>query len=318
MDIKKKIWRLISTYDSIVIFRHVGPDGDAYGSQMGLKHLILGNFPKKQVLTVGKPDAHWEEFFGPVDREVSDETIQNSLAIVLDTANKARVDDQRFRKAKRMIKIDHHVFVESFRGQAEWVDTSYIATCEMIAALAIDLKLSINAEAAAKLYAGLVTDSGRFLYDSTSPSTLRMAATLLESGAEMNQIYDFLYRQEEHIVRFKGYLQLNFSITPNGVAYFKNTPEILSKFQMEGEQAGVLVNSMSGVIGTHMHVLFSQTSTGKVKVDFRSKKIAVNEIAKKYGGGGHKLASGALVDNWDVVDFILEDLDRLCAEKGNA
>ena len=102
--ITKQIWKTIKKYDTITIFRHIHPDGDAYGSQIGLKRMINKMFPKKKVYCLGEQSSHWGKIFDAMDENVPHEEIRNSLAIVLDVADARRVDDDRFKLAKEVIK----------------------------------------------------------------------------------------------------------------------------------------------------------------------------------------------------------------------
>ncbi|MFA6936257.1 MAG: bifunctional oligoribonuclease/PAP phosphatase NrnA [Bacilli bacterium] len=311
--ITKKIWQEIKKAESIVIFRHIKPDGDAYGAQMGLKELITFNFPTKKVYCAGEISSHWSKIMGDTDTDLSDEIIKQSLVIILDVANKARIDDQRFLFSSKIIKIDHHIFVEEFGG-IEWVDTSSMATCEMITKMAFDNNAKIDSKAATNLYCGIVTDSGRFLFSNTTSQTLIYAAKLIDKGVDINSLYSFIYENTEKEVRFKGYCQLNYKTTEHGVAYMFITTELRKQFNINENYGAGSVNVLSNIEGVNIHVFFSEKEDGKVKVELRSKALPVNIVATKYGGGGHKLASGAIVPSWEVAEQLLKDLDDLCKE----
>lgn len=314
---QQEILDKIKKYDVITIFRHISPDGDAYGSQNGLKALIQENFKDKQVFVLGEKSIHFDKFLKTMDENVSDEIIKDSLAIVLDVANIARVDDQRFLLAKDIIKIDHHIYVEPFKQSedyVEWVQNDYIATCEMIADFAYQNNLVVNNEAATSLYLGIITDSGRFLYPNTSRRTLTLAGKLLDDGSVMSEIYNFIYEQEENQVKFKGYCQQNFNKTPNGVAYNIITLDLMKQFGIDANGGAGVVNVLSGIKNIPIWVHFAYKEDGTIKVEFRSKKIPVNEVATKYGGGGHKNASGAVINDEHLISFILLDLDNLVKE----
>ena len=316
-NIYHDIYNAIAKAEIITIFRHIKPDGDAYGAQMGLRELIMDNFPNKRVYVLGEQNNHWMKLMGPMDENVEDEIIKNSLAIVLDVANVARVDDLRFQKASEIIKIDHHIFVETF-GQLELVEEKMMATCEILTKLAIENKLTISPEAATYLYCGLITDSGRFLYSNTTAQTMRYAATLIESGVDIIPLYDYIYEVDEPDVRFVGYCKLNYQRTPNGVAYMFITKEARSQFGIGENQGAGSVNALANIKDINIHVFFSEKDDGAIKIEFRSKKYPVNTIAAKYGGGGHILASGAIVANWDIAKQVLQDLDEECKELNNA
>jgi phosphoesterase RecJ-like protein len=307
-----EIWDKIKSYNNITIFRHVRPDGDAYGSQIGLKYLILDNHENCNVKCLGKKSPMYVKLFDDMDDNVSDEFIASSLAIVLDTANMSRIDDERYKLAKEVIKIDHHVKIEEY-GDIEWVDDSVIATSEMITRIAYEKNLNISQKSAEALFCGIVTDSGRFLYPSVDEETFEFSTFLLHYGnVDLKKLYDVLYAQSEKDVRFKGYCQLNFKISPYGVAYMKIKPNLLNDFKVTPSYAAAMVNVLSNIDECEVHVHFVEDFDGRVRIEIRSKNLPVNLIASKYGGGGHRLASGTIVDNWNIADLVLNELDELC------
>ena len=307
-----KIFKEIEQADTIIIFRHIRPDGDAIGSQFGLKYILKENFPDKKILCLGENSNYWNMYYSNINSDlVDDETIKDSLAIIIDTPNTARIDDERWKLAKRKIKIDHHIFVEEF-ADIEWVDTSSIAACQLIVKFALENNLTIPRSAALLLYTGLVTDSGRFQFQNTSGETLRMAAALLDTGIDVNDLYRFMYESYENVVRFKGYCENNFTLLDCGLAYNVLDQEILKEYNVTSGSGASNVNSLSGIKGVKIFVHFAEQEDGQIKVEFRSKKIPVNLIANKYGGGGHALASGALLENFDVVNKVIDDLIDLC------
>ena len=307
-----KILEEIKQAESIIIFRHIRPDGDAIGSQYGLKYILKENFPDKKILCLGENSNYWNMYYSNINSDlVDDETIKYSLAIIIDTPNTARIDDERWKLAKRKIKIDHHIFVEEF-ADLEWVDTSSIAACQLVVKFALENNLVIPRNAALLLYTGLVTDSGRFQFQNTSGETLRMAAALLDTGIEVQDLYRFMYESYENIVRFKGYCENNFTLLDCGLAYNVLDQEILKEYNVTSGTGASNVNYLSGFKGVKIFVHFAEQEDGLVKVEFRSKKIPVNFIANKYGGGGHALASGTTLESFDLIDKVIDDLIELC------
>src|SRR5690554_860977 len=127
--IQLEIIEAIKQYDTIIIHRHVRPDPDALGSQGGLKEIIQATFPEKKVYSVGIDDPEFE-FLVKMD-QIEDEVYKGALVITCDTANTARVDDQRFTRGDKVIKIDHHPNVDAY-GDLRWVNTDASSTSEMI------------------------------------------------------------------------------------------------------------------------------------------------------------------------------------------
>ena len=154
----KQILEAIREFDRIIIHRHNNPDGDALGSQIGLKHILKENFPEKTVYTVGDGAG----FFGFMEDsrmdEIPDSAYEGALAIILDCGAPALVSDERYKLAAATARIDHHIFTGKFADE-EVVDTSYESCCGLIAQFAMDCGLKLNVTAAKSLYTGMITDT---------------------------------------------------------------------------------------------------------------------------------------------------------------
>ena len=143
--IGNQIYKKIKKHNTIVITRHIGPDPDALGTQLGLKEIILNTFPKKKVLAVGKPAAKFK-FMGTLDK-MEEEYYNDSLLIVVDTPDQKRVDDVNPTRFKESIKIDHHPFLESF-CTIEWIDHTASSAAQMVIELCYNTALKLNKKAA--------------------------------------------------------------------------------------------------------------------------------------------------------------------------
>lgn len=307
-EIYQKITNKIKKYDKIICLRHIDADGDAYGSAMGLARLIKNNFPQKKVFTDGKNNENLS-FLGKND-QLTKEDYQNSLVIICDTANQERIDSEHWNLAKEKIKIDHHVQGESY-ADYEWVDSTYSAACEMVADLAMNQNLKTSKEVANFLLLGIVTDSGRFLHNNTTPRTFQVASFLLEKGAELNYLYTKLYQQNLNILRFKGYVLNNFTLTKQGVAFIKITLAILKKYDISQLEAKSVVNILANTEEIKIWLLAIEKEKKLIKVSMRSSQYVINEVAKKYDGGGHKFAAGAKIKKWAELDNLVTNLDKL-------
>ena len=134
----QKIWDKIKGADVITIFGHVIPDGDCYGSELGLKNAILDSFPNKKVYALGSGLPKFFSLCGEMD-DVDDEVIKSSLAIIVDTANLSRIEDQRYALAKDMVKIDHHLLQDHF-GEPEVILNDKISCTQIIG----DMLMTLN------------------------------------------------------------------------------------------------------------------------------------------------------------------------------
>ncbi|SET79563.1 phosphoesterase RecJ domain-containing protein [Salinibacillus kushneri] len=310
---KREIISAIKQYDRIIIHRHVRPDPDAYGSQAGLSELIKESFPQKAVYITGKEDPSLR-FLAELD-EIEDDKYENSLVIVCDTANQERICDQRYAKGDQLIKIDHHPVVDSY-GDIEWVDTDASSTSEMIYELFLEGKeegFKLNAESARLIYAGIVGDTGRFLFPSSTPKTFQIVSELVQYPFDRTKLYDDLYNTKHNIARLKGYILQNFTVSESGLSTIKITADILEEFGLTVAETSQLVGILGDIEGIIAWVFFIEEPE-EIRVRLRSRGPVINNVAAKYNGGGHPLASGASVDSWEETANVIQDLEAVCKQ----
>ncbi|WP_186578388.1 DHH family phosphoesterase [Aquibacillus kalidii] len=303
----------IKEYDTIIIHRHVRPDPDAYGSQVGLAKIIQHSFPYKNVYTVGDEDPSLS-FLAIMD-QIKEETYRNALVIVCDTANQARISDDRFSFGKELIKIDHHPNVDTY-GDVSWVNTEASSTSEMIYELFLHGKsmgLKCNDEAASLLYSGIVGDTGRFLFPSSTEKTFRYASDLVTYNFNRTELYEQMYNTKQNIARLKGYILQNFEISEAGVSSVKITKDKLKEFQITASETSSLVGVLGDIDGIRAWAIFVEEEE-LIRVRLRSKGPVINEVAAKYNGGGHPLASGATIYNWAEMQQLIADLEQVCLD----
>lgn len=309
-EIKTQILNAIKKYNKIIIHRHVRPDPDAYGSQGGLAEILRTSFPEKKIYKVGKDEKTLEYLFH-LD-QIPDEEFKDALVIVTDTANAERICDQRYKLGKMLIKIDHHPNDEPF-GDIVWVDTNASSCSEMIFELfqfGKEQGLKLSNEGARLLFAGIVADTGRFLFPSTTEKTFEIASELIKYDFSRSKLYDQMYEIPLNVVKLQGYILNHFQMSEKGVAYISLNKEILKQYDARPADASLLVNAIRDVAGVVAWVFFIEEDE-QIRVRLRSKGPVINGVAKKYGGGGHPLAAGATIYSWDEVDDVLKDLNEL-------
>jgi len=160
----------------------------------------------------------------------------------------------------------------------------------------------------------MVTDSGRFRYDNTTPRTYRLAAFLTEQPFDTNLLYSQLYADTYENKKLKAQFVLKICFTPNNVAYIYTTREELSALNADTFSISRgMVNTMGDMQNVGIWANFTETDEG-VLCELRSAFININHIAVKYGGGGHAKACGATVPNRETAMAMLQDLDMLIGE----
>ena len=252
-------------------------------------------------------------FIGDVDN-ISDDLYKNALVIVLDSSESSMVNDERFKLGRYIIKVDHHISNENF-GHLNIVDTSEISCASLLAKIIFSCNMKLTEKGAKALFTGIVTDSGRFRYSGVSSDTFMIASKLLKYGFDFNDIYTNLYIEDLDIVKLRANMILKFKISNKGVAYLINTKEDVKKENVDiFTISRGMVNVMSGIRGIDVWVNFTEEEDGKVICEIRSTKYNVNQIAVKYGGGGHKFASGATLNSLKDIDNVINDLGDLTEE----
>lgn len=314
-----KILEKIKEYDKIIIHRHVRPDGDCIGSQMGLKELIKHNFPNKKVLCTGDSIPLYLSYYGSID-EVKDEDYLNALVIVVDTATPVRICDSRYDKGEFLIKIDHHDDSFDF-GDLIYVDPLSPACSSIMVDMykawhEYDNSITLNKEAATCFMLGIVTDTGRFRYRGTNKKVFENAGLLMDENIELDSLYTSTYIKDKEELKLQGYVCENFKTTSNGVAYIYFDKETLKKYNVTVDEAANCVNLLDSIRGSLIWVAFinQNKEDGEIRVRLRSRFVSINEVATHYRGGGHLQAAGATIYSIDEMDSLLSELDALIKE----
>ena len=308
----KKILKKIKQYDVIVIARHISPDPDAIASQIALRDAIKLTFPKKEVYAVGTSVSKFK-YYGTLDKIDEYKFKKDALLIALDVPNKSRIDGVNLSTFKEIFKIDHHPSDEVF-GENDYVDETSSSTCQIIIELLFKTGLKMNKKIAENLFLGVVSDSDRFLISYTSAKTFSLISKLIDiSKIDFTKLYDLLYERPYNEIKFHGYLSDNFTITENGFGYINISPEILKKYNVDSATPSNMINDFSNIKEIYAWMFVTYDDKNEIyKVNIRSKGPIINETAMKYGGGGHKFASGVRTKNKEDIDNLIKELDLDC------
>lgn len=304
----KKIVKEIRKHNKIVVLRHVKPDGDALGSQFGLENFLKLNFKSKRIKSFGLDNLDYLSSCFPKITEPDKKFMKGSLVFVVDTANKERISGGEFLNlASKVIKIDHHLETDKF-GDINIVDTKAASATEILTKMFFaKRKYSVNEETALPLYIGMVTDTGRFIFPSTTSDTFFAASLLKEKirDKKINDFYQTLSFSTEGMIRIKGKIMSEYTLSGKA-AYYIAEKNFHEEFGVEYGYSSSLVNTITQANETKYALYSTWDNNNKVwATSLRSKDKPVNSICEKFGGGGHKLACGVkVVDKTDLTKMI--------------
>lgn len=305
------ILEAIKAHQTIIIHRHQKPDPDAIGSQVGLSEILRHNFPDKRVLVTGydEPTLTW---LATMD-QVGERDYDGALVIVTDTANLERIDDGRYDQGAQLIKLDHHPNDQPY-GDLCLVDTTASSASEMVTDLALTTGLALPLSAVRLLYAGIVGDTGRFLFPNATAKTFSLAGKLRSYDVDFSLLMRQMDSMPERVAKLMGYILDQVSIDQNGAAYVVLTTELLKRYGVGSNEVSQVVGTPGRIETVESWAIFTQQEDGHYRVNLRSKTVVINGLAKEHDGGGHPLASGAWAYSEDEIATIYQKLQGLVAE----
>jgi phosphoesterase RecJ-like protein len=293
----------LSPGQRVCLTTHVNPDGDGLGSEAGLVHLLRA-LGVNAVITNPTPTPPRFGFLlddlPGIDRtgEAIKELRRADLVVVLDISDLGRLgmlgDTVRDRGVP-VACIDHHVSTGILPPGPRYLDAGAAATGELIFELALANGWALTQEAARGLYVAILTDTGGFRFSNTRPRTLRVAAELLETGVDPEQIYLEVYaRAPEGRPRlFAEALQTLVVEPEHGLAWVTVPPGAIERLGVSSDDLDGVVEFPRSIEGIRMALLFREVSQGRIKVSLRSVgDVDVAAFAKEFGGGGHTKAAG--------------------------
>ncbi|MBI0093687.1 bifunctional oligoribonuclease/PAP phosphatase NrnA [Lactobacillus sp. M0403] len=312
MNTFPKIYEKIEQYSTIILHRHTSPDPDALGSQAGLARSLRLKFPDKRILCAGENDEGDLAWINTMD-EVTEVDYKGALVITTDTGNTARISNKLYSKGDFLIKIDHHPDVEPY-ADLSFVDDEAPAASQIVADFLFEENLPVTAEVAYPLYAGIVGDTGRFMYPETSEHTFNVVAKLTATGININEIArnisDVTFAQAKLQAEVLEYMKVD----PSGAAYAILTRDALEKLGVDSDQASCTVSTPGRIKDIIAWNVFVEKPDGTFRVHYRSKGPIINELAAQHDGGGHALASGANAKDMDEVKQIFAELVQVTKE----
>lgn len=313
----KYLQEKIEDYQVIIIYRHVSPDFDALGSQMGLYTWIKDNYPNKEVHYLGDRHPTMMPDIFPYPEDLSEDVFNKEhLAITVDISDKPRISLDHLSKAKEVIKIDHHPFpqIEKQFGDYLIVWPDRPAASEILALFCETRKrkLILSKKAASYFYCGIVGDTGRFLYQDTDSATLRIAADLLNTGFDKTALYNKMYETDVRRLNILRFCLNNYHLTAKGTCYYVLSGKDMADLKMTIDEGNLHINTFRNLKGVRVVASITEDVEKKNwRVSLRSIGIHVASVASKFGGGGHDFAAGCQLTSLDELPSFIEACDAL-------
>ncbi|MFO8062632.1 MAG: bifunctional oligoribonuclease/PAP phosphatase NrnA [bacterium] len=304
----KEIIRILNKAKRILILSHLRPDGDSISSQKAL-YLVLKNMGKEVKITARDNVPELYQFLDKDNVFSTDfsEDYHPDTVVYLDSAHRDRVGRDLIGKLSRQINnavtvnIDHHVSNENY-ADYNYVDPDMSSTCEILYTMFNKMNAAIDPDTATAILTGIVTDTGYFKYKSVTSSTLKTAASLMDSGADLYSVSEKIYmnRPLAKVQLESRVLERIEMMEDRAVSFIYNKD--FTELGAKSEYTDGIVNQMLYIRGITLSVLIIEHGKD-VRISFRSKgdKYNVNNIAALIDGGGHPNASGAYMDNTDAV-----------------
>jgi len=327
--IAEPIVPLLRDASHIVLATHVHPDGDALGSLFGLAD-ILETLGKQVFCYLEEPISHLYDFLPTISCASSDleaalrfakhaKASGNSVvAVALDCGDSDRLGaaKEQLLSITPFIVIDHHRGHRQF-GDHLWLESGCSSTGEMVYELAMELGAKLSVDAAFCLYVALVTDTGSFRYESTSPRTLRVAADLVETGVKPDEVAERVYDNYTLArLRLMELVLATLAVYAGGrIALISVTVDMFERCGASSDDVEGFINYPRSLASVQVAGFIKETGKGTVSVSLRAKgKVDVAAVAADFGGGGHKNAAGfrfAGKSVAEVQNLVLDALKRV-------
>lgn len=302
---------------TVLISVHKNPDGDALGSQLGLM-LGLEKIGKEVFAHNLDPVPEIYRFLPGNDRITTGPAIKGTYDafLVLDADPPRTGLFNGSWPARTLINIDHHI-TNPREWPLTWLDPDATATGEMIYRLMTVLKVPIDKAMAICLYTAIFTDTGSFRYSNTTPESMRIAATLIEAGADPWMVTENVYESYAFKrIHLLGKVLSGIERSQDGrIAWVLVTEDLYRETGTTAEDTDNFVNFVRSVKGVEVAVLFRQTGAAQYKISLRAKgRVDLSGLATTLGGGGHKNAAGGVLEGAftvvrdKVIDAVAQEL----------
>lgn len=298
-DPKREVADILREKDNFIISGHFNPDGDAIGSTSAVGHILSALGKNFTIYNPSGLPPQFEWLDLPAELSAELPSSGNHWIVALDCGDLARLGGElgSIWDQRHTMNIDHHLGNDGF-AEVNWVDTSYSSVGEMIAELARELGIPLTGGLGESIYLAMVSDTGNFSYGNTSPASFRLAAEIIEQGLELES-FNHKYQNQWSYNRLQLWSAIlgDAELFDDGrIGLIKITNEILARTGTTVYDTENLVNFVRKVKSVQVAVSLREENNGRTKFSLRSNgEVNVQKLASKFGGGGHKNASGGSI-----------------------
>ncbi len=315
----EEICSMVKRYQRFLITTHVRADGDGIGSEVALYH-ALRSMGKTVCIANDSPTPQMYQFIIPPEGvyiypDSPKDRAEVVFALDSPTLERLGMIQEIIPEDAKIINVDHHISNEYF-GAVNWVAEDMCATGEIVLTLLREMDIDITPDMATALYVAIVTDTGRFTHSNTTPAALRAAAFLIERGARHEEISKNVYNTNSFpLIQLRARVLNTVGLhAGNRIAVIWLTKEMLEKAKINAIDTQEFADIPVSIEGVTVGVLLREmTKPNWIKASFRSRNgFNVNDVAKKFGGGGHKYAAGCEIQGTiaEVQQLILGELEK--------
>jgi phosphoesterase RecJ-like protein len=316
LKIWQKAFELMNKYKKFLIVSHKNPDGDSIGSEIALALALLKLDKKIYILNSDPPPERYSKFPKASLIKTEKKDFKEDVTIVVDCAEIGRIGEikDNIDFSKPIINIDHHIGNTKF-GTVNILKPDHSSTAEIIYQL-IKNEIQLDKEIATYLYIGILTDTGAFRYPNTTSHSLRVASELVAYGVIASQVSEFIwFTDPEARIKLLGDVLGTINIYDK-ISIMTITNAMLKKHGAKEEDTEEFIDYGLSIKGIETAAIIKERANGMLKVSLRSKNnVPVQELAAKYGGGGHRTASGFTIkrDIESFKDELKKELEKLVA-----
>lgn len=319
-DRATEVARVIDDAGSIFISCHEQPDGDAVGSLIALRSMLVGLGKRVHAAAPDPPPSRFDYLDGIDELADGPPPFRPDLGIALDCDGSARLGglEAALLAADTVVDIDHHRSESAF-GDVRYVDDDAASTACLVARIADALDLSLTPSQATALYTGLIADTGGFRFANTTPEALRLGADLVAAGADPEDVARRIFSSRPlSAARLEARALSSLHMLDGGLLIASLSRDDFIETGAHPSDTDGVIDSFRDVTGARVAVLMKETEPDEWHVSMRGNGVDVASIAVRFGGGGHTFAAGCTLtgDRDEVRRRLTQSLREAVADAG--